>query len=328
MRTTFCKSFIARIMSGSLLMGAALAGAPAAAQTPLATRAVATRDVHAPVLASPLLAELARASHGKAAPTKIFPGPLDYPYGLAVDSAGNLYVANLFAGVSIFSAKTHLLTGTITAGTDYPAAVGISFEGNIFVANNGGDNITIYNPALQQIGTISDPTLYSPSSLYIDADDDVWALDATGTLHLYLANGASAGSVAIGGTAVGPWGSNVTVWGAPDGAGGYNEFTQNRGEALHNGPTFPLYFYDGSPEAGAETQDALGQQYVTDVANNRVQIWSANGQAEIAAIPTPAQPFGVAVDNAHGRIYVALTTSNEVVAYSTKAPFKLLFTIQ
>ncbi len=50
------------------------------------------------------------------------------------------------------SAKGFKLTNTITAGLSFPAAVSVNFGGSIYVANNGGNNITIYNQALQQTG--------------------------------------------------------------------------------------------------------------------------------------------------------------------------------
>lgn len=255
-------------------------------------------------------------------------GTLNYPYGMAVDTAGNLYVANVFGGVNIYSSKGFKHTNTLTAGLNYPAAVALSYSGNIYVANNGGDNITIYNPALSQIGAITDPTLYSPDSMYIDANDDIWALDAAGVLHLYLDNGAAAGSAATGGTAVGPWGPYVTVWGVANGPGSYSEVFQNVGETLHYGPTLQNDFVGGSPEAGGEAEDSLGQQYVSDINTNHIQIWSSNGLYEVGAITTPATPFGLAVDSVRKRIFVSLTTSNEVLVYSTAAPYKLLATIK
>jgi sugar lactone lactonase YvrE len=104
---------------------------------------------------------------------------------MTVDTAGNLYVANILGGVNIYSyASGYTLVNTITAGTSYPAAVAINFEGNIFVANNGASNITIYNPALAEIGTITDPTLYSSAAMYINQSDDIWALVGTGVLHV------------------------------------------------------------------------------------------------------------------------------------------------
>jgi len=266
--------------------------------------------------------------HNAAQPVGAVTTTMNYPYGLAVDKSGNLYVANVFGGVNIYSSTTLKLTNTITAGLSYPAAVAISYNGNIYVANNGGDNITIYNPALTQVGTISDSSLFNPESMYIDSSDDIWVLDAAGVLHLYLDNGATAGSVTTGGTAVGPWGPNVTVWGVANGPGSYSEVFQNVGETLHYGPTLPNDFAGGSPEAGGETEDSLGQQYVSDIATNHVQIWASNGLYEVGAITTPATPFGLAVDSVHKRLFVALTTSDEVLVYSTAAPYKLLRTIK
>jgi hypothetical protein len=329
MRKSLSGAFFAQCGALVGIMGATLAvAAPALAQTASTPRVATTRTSDAPTTVNPVLAHINKAARESAFAARSVAHTLNYPYGLAVDSAGNLYAANVFGGVTIYSEATHKLTNTITSGLSYPAAVAISFAGNIYVANNAGNNITIYNPALAQIGTISDPTLYSPDSMYIDANDAVWALDATGVLHGYLDNGAALPSLTTGGTAVGPWGPNITVWGIANGPGSYSELYQNVGEVLHDGPSFQNDFVGGSPEAGGETQDAHGQQYVSDVANNTVQIWASNGLYQVAVITTPAEPFGLAVDNAHGRLHVALTTSNEILAYSTKAPYKLLFTIE
>jgi hypothetical protein len=250
---------------------------------------------------------------------------LNYPYGVTVDPSGKIYVANVFGGVNIYS-STYKLLGEITAGTSYPAAVAVDFSGNIYVANNGGNNITIYNPSFQQTSTITDPTLDNPTSMYIDANDDVWVLDATGVLHLYLDNGASGGTVTTGGTAVGPWGPFVTVWGIADGSGSYTEHYQNVGETLHYGPELQNSF-PGSSEAGGEAQDSLSQQYVTDIINNQVHIWSTNGENGIGTITTAATPYGIAVDNVRRRILVTETTANLVVVYSLVPPYKLLASI-
>jgi DNA-binding beta-propeller fold protein YncE len=145
---------------------------------------------------------------------------------------------------------------------------------------------------------------------------------------MYLDNGTAVGSLATGGTALGSWGPNVTVWGIADGQGGYSEAFQNAGEALHYRPTLGSAFIGGSPEAGGEAEDSLGQQYVSAVKTNQIEIWAANGAYEVAAISTPATTSGVAVDSVPKRLYVALTASNEVLVYSTVASYKLLKTIK
>jgi hypothetical protein len=298
---------------------------PAAAQTSRSAVAHTERMAAVAPVKSPvqMLLEAGRArvrSNTAAAAT------LNYPYGLTVDVAGNLYAANLFAGVNIYNAKLQY-QGAITAGVAIPAAVGVNFEGNIFVANNQSGTITVYNPARQQIATITDPNLNYPDGLYIDPDDTIWVLDGQGAVHAYLDNYAPLPTTQTGGTAIGPWGSNVTVWGISNGAGGYIEDFGNRDEMVRNNPAFPSYFPSGSPLAGGETQDAVGQQYVTDYAHNQVQIWSTSSQFMTGVINTSSWPAGIAVDSVRNRIYVALPAVNEIVVYSRLAPYKQLAVI-
>jgi DNA-binding beta-propeller fold protein YncE len=196
-----------------LLSGCAVAlalAAPAIAQTSRGLAPHAQSDLAAARPDSPV-EHLLQAGRARIQPAAV-KTTLNYPYGLTVDNAGNLYAANLFGGVTICNAKLQY-QGAITTGTDFPAAVGVNFEGNIFVANNESGAITIYNPAWQQIGTITDPNLTSPTNLYIDPDDTIWVLDGQGIVHAYLANYTPLPTTETGGTALGPWGSNMTVWG-------------------------------------------------------------------------------------------------------------------
>jgi DNA-binding beta-propeller fold protein YncE len=149
-------------------------------------------------------------------------------------------------------------------------------------------------------------------------------LDNDGTVHTYLNDFTPLPTTQTGGTALGPWGSNMTVWGIASGNGGYIEDTGNRGQMIRNNPNFPYYFPSGSPLAGGETQDLFGQQYVTDFANNQVQIWSTDGTFQVGLINTPSAPIGVAVDTLRNRIYVALPELSEIIVYSRVAPFRQL----
>jgi hypothetical protein len=270
------------------------------------------------------VATLLAAGRSQAQASKV-KATLSYPYGLTVDPAGNLYAANLFGGVTIYNAKLKY-QGAITTGTDIPAAVGVNFEGNIFFANNASGAITVYNPSWQQIGTITDPNLAFPTNLYVDPDDTIWVLDQQGIVHAYLADYTPLPTTKTGGTALGPWGSNMTVWGIPNGSGGYIEDFGNRGIMVRDNPSFPGGF-TCSPLAGGETEDAYGQQYATDFANDQVQIWSSSGEYMTGVINTPSAPAGVAVDTVMNRIFVALPEVNEIVVYSRLAPFKQLAVI-
>ncbi len=82
---------------------------------------------------------------------------------------------------------------------------------------------------------------------HVDADNTIWVLDNGGVVHCYFASGAPISSVHSGASAIGPWGSNVTVWGIANASGGYEETFQNLGEAVRTGVALPYAFPNGSP---------------------------------------------------------------------------------
>jgi hypothetical protein len=316
-------------LPAAMLAGLLTAAAPAGAATPPARVPILRPAGNAePAITAPDLVTMLRrqgAAAGRAAVAKAPVATLDYPYAITVDSQSNIYVTNLFAGVTIYNSK-YQKTAEITSGLSFPAGIGVSFEGNIYVANNGANNVTVYNPQLAQIGTITDSTLASPGSMFIDSDDTAWVLDGKGRLHAYLSDGTVVSSTQTGGTTVGPWGPNVTVWGITYPNGGYIEALEDRAVGVHDGLSLGTFIGD-SPYAGGETQDQYGQQYVSDFTNDVIDILSTDALEFIAEIPTPGNPVGVAVDDNLHRLYVAVTTLDEVYVYSTKAPYKLLHVI-
>lgn len=276
---------------------------------------------------TPNLTQTLVQEHGTMAPAKT--GKLDSPVGVAIDAYGRLYVANLNSDVMIYNANS-VLIGSIKTAIDGPVAVGIGTLGDIYVANHVGNNITRYTPPpeLALLQTLTDGTLTNPVSMYVDADNTIWALDAAGTLHPYLDTGEALPSLNLGGAStVGPWESYVTVWGVPNASGGYDMRFQNRGEAIYFGTSLPGDFANFSPRTGGEAQDNIGQIYLTNVSDNMVQIINSLGGAVIAQFATSSTPGGIAVDTVRKRIYVALPTVNEVAMYSLEAPYTLLKTI-
>jgi len=313
-------------MFDSLKIGfAAVAMLGVAQAQPVARPAPVRSPAHEDVVVqgtTPLQQALSQVGEAKA-PT----GTLSYPYGVSVDSNSNVYVTNLFGGVNVYNpTNKYKLSGSISVGVSSPTAVAISFGGTIYVANNSGLNISIYDGAYNNIGSITDPALGNPVSMSIDADDTLWVLDAQGVLHSYLSNGTIVTPETVGGTSVAPWGPYVTVWGISRN-GSYDEEYGGRAQSVHDGIFLYGDYSAGSPKTGAVAQDQYGQQYVTDIANNVVQVWNKQGSFKVGTFSTPAQGFGIAVDTKLNRVYVAYTSLNEVYVYSTAPGYKLISVI-
>jgi sugar lactone lactonase YvrE len=93
-------------------------------------------------------------SNGNIAPAREVKGTgtgLDGPAGIALDAAGNLYVANrLSQSVTVYAAgsngdvgPTRAIAGTMT-GLARPTGIAVDSNGYIYVANQGTPSITVY----------------------------------------------------------------------------------------------------------------------------------------------------------------------------------------
>ena len=80
--------------------------------------------------------------------------------------------------------------------------------------------------------------------------------------------------------------------------------------------------------AGGEAQDAFGNQFVTVPGSSTVDIFTANGLGYGTILTLPAPAYGIAVDPINKRLYVAETTVNKVVAYTTLSGYGKVGTIE
>jgi len=146
------------------------------------------------------------------------------PWGIALDAAGNIYVANVgsdpntgLAGnkITIFAAGASgnaMPTATIAGGNtglDDPVGIAVDGAGNIYVANGGNSNsITVYAPGASgnatPIATIAgvNTGLNIPSGIVLDGAGHIYVANQRGSITVYAA-GAS-GDVTPMATITGP----------------------------------------------------------------------------------------------------------------------------
>jgi hypothetical protein len=115
------------------------------------------------------------------------PSGIDTPYDMAVDSSGNLYVANYGGsiGVAVFAPGTST-TPIMTFNTGMNEPYFLTFDGahNLYVVEHGGKNVTEYKPPFTNTTPVfqtfgSSATLSSNQNLAVDGSGNVYVADYT-----------------------------------------------------------------------------------------------------------------------------------------------------
>jgi hypothetical protein len=103
---------------------------------------------------------------------------IDYPFGLAVDKSGTLYVANLLGNngsITVYPKGHTSPSLTITTGLNAPYGIGVDSKGDIFAANLNTDTIVGYKAgATSPYETINFSADGQALGVGVDAKDNVW----------------------------------------------------------------------------------------------------------------------------------------------------------
>jgi streptogramin lyase len=263
-------------------------------------------------------------------------GGLDFPWGIAVDAAGNIWTANGANGnVSKFSSLGAPLspsTGFTSPDIDQPRSIAIDSLGNAWVGNYGvyghtTFSITKFSPSGDVLSGNTGFTgggLYAPQAIAIDGSDNVWVANYTFSaggvtkfsnsgVALSPAGGFIAGSTT--GSAAIAIDSSGNAW-IGDGSGAVVKLSND------GTPISPTSGYFGAvPTPFGIAIDASGDIWtanyggysISELSNSGALISPSNG----FDIPTRAgqYPYAIAVDGA-SNVWVAEATGASVVEYA------------
>jgi len=274
------------------------------------------------LIAGTLLALFVLASASYAA------NPLSHPWGLALDSKGNLYVANANDNnILVFGPGYQLQTAmTITQGISLPSGVAFDPLGHLWVANTGpanGENgsVTEYiNGVLNPSGTITNGIL-GPAAIASDGLGNIYVVNDYSNVTIYDATVPFAPS------------SNLLATTTPSNpvyaiAVGQGTFSWSDGTNVYFVPA--TCNLQGNCTQGAAMQSS-GIALASDSEGN---VYSANldhtvtwnlpiypGVEGGVLIQLSFLPYGIAVDAALGRIYLSDALGNTIWVYTTKGKF-------
>jgi hypothetical protein len=126
-------------------------------------------------------------------PTGSITSGTDTPIGLAVDTKGSLYAANLGNNtVTIYPKGKNSPSMTISTGLDEPYGIGVDSKGNVFVSNLGNNEITAYKAgASSPYETISFASEGQAIGIGVDGKDNVWVACDTSSAVYEIPAGSS-----------------------------------------------------------------------------------------------------------------------------------------
>ncbi|MBV8171050.1 MAG: SBBP repeat-containing protein [Candidatus Eremiobacteraeota bacterium] len=252
---------------------------------------------------------------GAAAPTATIQGAatgLSSPFGVAVDSSGNVYVANegsssiteYAAGTSGNVAPTKTISGASTGMLDI-RGIAVDSSGNIYVGDTTAHAIWIFGaaqtgnvaPASSIVGAAT--TLSFPGGVAVDASGKVYVGDQTGAAILEWTAGHT-GNVAPDNTVTGVNGAyllqvaNNNIYIAGQSSGVYVFPVSATGAA-----TPAQFITGGSTTLGAGTRaaaaDASGNIYAANGSVPKFASGSTGNVAPTTTLTVPTNSEGVTV---------------------------------
>ena len=100
---------------------------------------------------------------------------VSFPNGLALDAAGNVYVAAAgTTSVNAYSAAGGSLGTFATTGLNNPMGLAFDTAGNLYVANFGSNSVERFSPAGADLGVFASANLNGPAALVFDHSGNLY----------------------------------------------------------------------------------------------------------------------------------------------------------
>jgi streptogramin lyase len=240
--------------------------------------------------------------------TTLVSSGLKAPQALALDAAGDIYIADSANNaIKERLASTGVVNTLVGSGLSTPYGVTVDGSGNVFISDSKDNLLKKYVPSTQVVTTITTPTLSYPFGIVVDKSGNLFFADYG---HNWIREWAAATAAT---TTLVSTGLNGPKGVAMDALGNlYFADSTNNAIKEWNATTkvVTTLVSTGLSSPNGVAVDGDGNVYIADTGNNAIKRWSPSTLAVTTVLSTGIKsPGGVAVDPL-GNLYIADTGDN------------------
>jgi len=231
------------------------------------------------------------------------------PEGLAVDSKGNVFIADSGDNaIKEWNVHTQTVTTLVSSGLNDPTGVAVDSFGNAYIADTHNNAVKEYNATARKVITLVSTGLNNPASVAVDSQGNVYIADSgNNAIKKWVAATQSVISLVSG--LSGPLGVALDAFGNV-----YYSNTGNNSIQEYNAASKSVTTLVGTglnmPSGVAV--DGQGNVYIADTGNNAIKQWNlATMQVNTLLSTVVSAPGGVGVDSA-SNVYIADTNNNAI----------------
>jgi len=240
--------------------------------------------------------------------TTLVPTGLSLPGGVALDGAGNVYLADYGNNaIKKWTSANNSVTTLVSSGLSNPVGVAVDGAGNVYIADTGNNAIKEWTAADSTVTTLISSGLNGPQWVVVDGAGNLYITDtgnnaikkwtaANNTVSTLVSGLNQPNELAVDAA------GNVYV-------GDYNNSAIEKWTAANSNLTTLV---SGLTGVDGVAVDGAGNLYASDYADGAIRKWTAaNGAVTTLVSSGLYRPIGMAVDGT-GNVYFADTWNNAV----------------